>query len=152
MKILVVSDSHLRLDKLIEVYEKENPDIVICTGDHDRDGEELSFTYPQSKYIIVSGNCDYYYSNYPSDVFTKIVESKFFITHGHLYNVKNEYETIYKKGKILGCNVIIFGHTHRQFLDTSRKIKIFNPGAMINGEYGIIILKNSEIEFFHKNL
>lgn len=152
MKILVVSDSHMRLDKLIEAYEKEMPDLVICVGDHDKDGEELSFLYPQTRYIVISGNCDYYYSNYPNEVFIEIEEVEFFITHGHLYNVKSEYETIYKSGERLGSNVIIFGHTHRQFLDISKKIKLFNPGAILNGEYGVIIIEKKKIEFFHKNL
>lgn len=152
MKILVISDSHMRLDKLIKAYEKEMPDMVICAGDHDKDVEELSFLYPQSRYIVVSGNCDYYYSNYPNEVSIEIENLEFLITHGHLYNVKNEYETIYKNGVRLESDIIIFGHTHRQFLDTSKKIKLFNPGAILNGEYGLIILENKEIKFFHKKL
>ena len=32
MKILVISDSHGKLEKLISVYEREKPDMVICAG------------------------------------------------------------------------------------------------------------------------
>ena len=42
MKILVISDSHGRLERLISIYEKEQPDVVICAGDHSEDGENLS--------------------------------------------------------------------------------------------------------------
>jgi len=152
MKILVVSDSHRRLDNLVKAYEKENPDIVICGGDYDIDGEELSFIYPDSKYIIVSGNCDYFYSNYPNELKVVIENFKFFVTHGNIYRVKSEYDFIYKKGEELGCDIVIFGHTHRQYLDTTKKVKLFNPGAMIDGEYGIITIEDNKMEFFHKSL
>lgn len=51
MKILVISDSHGRLERLISIYEKEQPDVVICAGDHSEDGENLSFYSPRGKVL-----------------------------------------------------------------------------------------------------
>ena len=59
MKILIVSDSHSRLDNLMKIWEKEVPDIVISAGDYSKDVEELSYVYESYKYYIVRGNCDY---------------------------------------------------------------------------------------------
>ena len=60
MKILIFSDSHLSLNNIIKMVELENPDIVLCGGDHSKDAEELSYLITGPKFYIVRGNCDFY--------------------------------------------------------------------------------------------
>ena len=58
MKILVISDTHGKLNKVREVYRKlTNIDLIIHAGDYMRDGEALSkeFAVPV---VAVKGNCD----------------------------------------------------------------------------------------------
>lgn len=62
-KILVLSDSHGAFNTILNIYEKELPDIVIYTGDGIRDIEELSYVH-NFECHIVNGNCDIFEKNY----------------------------------------------------------------------------------------
>lgn len=150
MKILVVSDVHRNFNTLLKIYENENPDVVLCGGDHSKDGEELSFVFPNSQYYIVSGNCDIFDRKYSEELIFNLENIKFFLTHGHNYSVKSWYGEIERRGSELGADIVVFGHTHRQFLSQENSITLFNPGAVINGEYGVIEIKQGNINFFHK--
>ena len=59
MKILVFSDSHGAMGKMVEAMEHERPHHVFFLGDHYRDGIELSQLYPDIPMDIVRGNCDW---------------------------------------------------------------------------------------------
>lgn len=41
---------------------------------------------------------------------------KILLAHGHEYRVKYNYISIEERGKLLGCDIVIFGHTHIQYL------------------------------------
>lgn len=152
MKILVISDVHRNFNALLKIYESENPDVVLCGGDHSKDGEELSFVYPNSQYHIVSGNCDIFDRKYSDELVFQLENYRFFLTHGHNYSVKSWYGEIEKRGKNLGVDVVVFGHTHIQLLSQGNSITLFNPGAVINGEYGVIEINQGNINFFHKRI
>jgi len=152
MKILVVSDSHDRLEILMKIWEKELPNVVLFAGDYSEDGEELSYIYGQSKYYIVRGNCDYM-DHTKSDIEELILEDKkIFLTHGHLYNVKSNYNYIRREAEERGANLCIFGHTHIPYIEEGKNLTLFNPGAVKDGLYGIIEIKNNKIKLQHKAL
>lgn len=150
MKVLVISDSHQRLNTLMKIYDKEQPDIVICAGDHSRDGEELSFIYPDSKFYIVRGNCDIFERRYEDEMIIELEGFKILLAHGHEYRVKHSYAAIEERGRRLGCDLVIFGHTHIPYLSKKDDIILFNPGAVYDNEYGVLKIEKGEIEFFHK--
>lgn len=153
MRILVVSDSHFRLENLISAFEKERPDVVMCAGDCVKDIEELSCIYPKAQYHIVFGNCDYFNFKYQESLILEIEGIKFFLSHGHLYNVKATYSVIERVAKEEMCDIVIFGHTHTPCLVKTENITLFNPGAIKDGNYGVIeFVDRTEIEFFHKSL
>ncbi len=152
MKVLIISDSHQRLNTLVRIYEKEAPDIVICAGDHSKDGEELSFIFPQSKYYIVRGNCDYFDRRYDDEMVIELGGFKILLAHGHEYRVKHSYISIRERGKRLGCDLVIFGHTHVPYLSQEDGITLFNPGAVYENEYGILNIIDNKLEFFHKSI
>ena len=152
MKILVISDSHGRLEKLISVYEREKSDMVICAGDFSDDAEELSYVFPENIYHIVKGNCDYYDMQRSDEMILELGGHKVFLAHGHHYRVKLEYETIEKRGRELGCDVVIFGHTHRPYLEKKKGITLFNPGAVLGNDYGIIKINKESIDFLLKRI
>lgn len=152
MRALVISDSHLRLETLIKIYEKEQPEIVICAGDHSKDGEELSYIFSQSEYYIVQGNCDIFDRSNPVEMVFQLKDKKILLAHGHEYGVKSNYHTIYRRGIELGCDLVIFGHTHIQYYDKDEKIILFNPGAVLNNQYGILEILDEEIKLFHKEI
>lgn len=152
MKILVISDSHQRLNTLMKIYEKEQPDAVICAGDHSKDGEELSFIYPNSKYYIVRGNCDIFDRRYEDEMIIELEGFKILLAHGHEYGVKYSYDSIEERGKRLKCDLVIFGHTHIPYISKNNSIILFNPGAVYDNEYGILNINKEEIKLLHKSI
>ena len=151
-KILVLSDSHSYFDKVLKIVEKEKPDIVIGAGDGIKDIEELSYIYPKAEYYMVKGNCDYFDRSHNEENLFEIDNIKIFLTHGHLYGVKRTLSSIKEIGKKLNVSLIVFGHTHKPYIEKDGDITLFNPGATEDGRYGIIILEKGNIELIHKQL
>lgn len=152
MKVLIISDSHGRFEALINIYELEKPDVVLCAGDHSNDGEELSFVYPNSQYYIVRGNCDIFDRKYSDEMIIELEGVKILLAHGHEYGVKSSYGSILKRAEILGCNAAVFGHTHIPYKEIINKVTLFNPGAVRDGEYGILNIDKNGFEFVHKHI
>lgn len=152
MKVLVISDSHRRLEKLIKIYELERPDVVLCAGDHCNDGEELSFVHPDSRYCIVRGNCDIFDRKYSDEMTVELEGKKILLAHGHEYGVKYSYDSIFEKAKQLKCDMAIFGHTHIPYKEDREGITLFNPGAVKDGEYGILNIDKDKYIFVHKTI
>ncbi|WP_338951595.1 metallophosphoesterase [Fusobacterium nucleatum] len=151
-KILVLSDSHSYFDKVLKIFEKEKPDIVIGAGDGIKDIEELSYIYPKAEYYMVKGNCDYFDRNHNEEKLFEIDNIKIFLTHGHLYGVKRSLSSIKEIGKKSNASLIVFGHTHKPYIEKDGDMTLFNPGATEDGRYGIIILEKGNIELIHKQL
>lgn len=150
-KILVLSDSHGQFEKVLRIYEKEKPDILIYTGDGIRDIEELSYIY-EGEIYIVNGNCDFFEKNYGSTKIIEIENFKFLITHGHIYGVKNSLENIIEEARKYHVKAAIFGHTHKELLERYDDFYLFNPGASQDGKYGLITIDNSNINFYHRRI
>lgn len=150
MKVLVISDSHLKLDYLITIFNKEQPDVVLCAGDHSKDGEELSYVCPDAKYYIVRGNCDIFDRRHEDELIIELEGFKILLAHGHEYRVKYDYFSIEERGRRLSCDIVIFGHTHVQYLSNKNGITLFNPGAVYGREYGILDINNNHFKFYHK--
>jgi len=151
MKILVVSDSHGRLDYLMKIYEKENPEIVISAGDYSKDVEELSYIYDDAKYFIVRGNCDFMDRSHEDNLEIELGGKKIFLTHGHIYGVKSSYHHLRLEGVERGFDLCIFGHTHIPYLEEG-DVTLFNPGATKDKSYGIITIENQALNIELKNL
>ncbi|WP_297405165.1 metallophosphoesterase [uncultured Cetobacterium sp.] len=152
MKVLIVSDSHGDILKFYELMTKENPNVVFWTGDFSSDGEECSFVYPEIPFYIVRGNCDMFDKNFNDNEIIEIEGKKILLTHGHLFNVKNEKMTIEKYAETLGVDAVSFGHTHIPYLKKEHGIVYFNPGALRDENYGILNIYNNEMEFINKKL
>lgn len=151
MKILIISDSHGRLDKIMKMYEQEKPDMVCCAGDHSKDGEELSFVYP-GKYYIVRGNCDIFDRRHSDEVIIELEGFKILLAHGHAYGVKSSYASIEQRAKLLKCDIVLFGHTHIAINKEINGITLFNPGAAKDGEYGILNIDKNGYQLINKSI
>ena len=151
-KILVLSDSHSYFDKALKIFEIEKPDVVIAAGDGIGDIDDLSYVHPEATYYMVKGNCDFFERNHSEEKIFEIEGKKFFLTHGHLYDVKRSLSSIKVIGEKLNVSLIIFGHTHKPYIEKYGDITLFNPGATEDGRYGVIILENKNIQLFHKQL
>lgn len=152
MKILIVTDSHGYINDLFDIIEKEAPQTIIWTGDYSSDGEECSFAFPNIKFHIIRGNCDMFDKNFSDNEIFEVEGKKIFITHGHLYGVKENMNLLEKYAESIDANIVCFGHTHISYYKEVNNIKYFNPGALKDGRYGILELTNEHIIFRNKEI
>lgn len=144
MKLLVLSDTHRSLGFACEAIEKEHPDAVLHLGDHLTDAEDLSFAYSEPDFYYVPGNCDYA-PTVPPALTLDFQGVRIFMTHGHLYGVKQELSALCAAAKAAGAQIALFGHTHVQHMEKRDGVLLFNPGtAGRSGRsgYGIIEISN----------
>lgn len=134
-----MSDSHKRTGNLFDIVEKHmnNTDLFIFLGDIDDDFDDILTMYPNISYRRVAGNNDWY-SSHP--LFREITfhGKKIYFCHGHTHHVKHGYENIISHCKNIQADICLFGHTHTQYTAYDNGLYIMNPGAVCNGEYGII--------------
>ncbi len=153
MKILVITDSHNRIENIVKAYEKEKPDVILSAGDYISDVIEFSYMYDNVKVYGVKGNGDIFVDNYKFEEIIELQNIKIFLTHGHMDNVKAGYGSLIKNTQNLNVDIVIFGHTHKPCEFTENNIYYFNPGALMLGSYGIInISENKKIEIKIKKL
>lgn len=151
MKILFITDSHRHFSFLIEMMEKEKPERVFAMEDYTKDFEELSYLYSEIPFEIVKGNCDFWDSHFSEEKIIFLEGKRIFLTHGHLYGVKSSYDSLREMGRKMKCDIILFGHTHREFLEEKDMI-LANPGAAQDGKYGILDLQKEKVEIKLKKL
>lgn len=154
MKVLVVSDSHGNETYLYTaIHENLDADVIIHLGDGERDMEVLKdLPSAQWKKIYqVAGNCDLA-SQLPTTLFETIGGYRFYITHGHIQRVKLGLEALAWDAKEHDRQVVLFGHTHRQYFSEENGIYLFNPGSIYRGDYGIISVVDGNISFQQQSL
>lgn len=127
MKILVFSDSHGAMGKMVEAMEHERPHHVFFLGDHYRDGIELSELYPDIPMDIVRGNCDW--GKGPDLRVVELEGVRFLLTHGHLQYVKSGLDELLQEAKNRQVQVACFGHTHLAKVVYREGIYLMNPGS-----------------------
>ena len=142
MKILAISDTHGKLDKVRDIWEKlTDIDLIIHAGDFRHDGEKLSLEL-DVPVVAVRGNCD----GGGRDDF-EIVETEYggiLVTHGHTENVKYRLDNLIYRAMEHDCRAVVFGHTHRSLIEEESGIRLINPGSLTlprdgsDGSYAII--------------
>lgn len=143
MKILVIGDTHGKLNKVRDIFPKlKNIDLIVHTGDHYSDAEKLSaeFHIPAA---AVKGNCD---GSHSSDDF-EIIETEYgnlLLTHGHMEQVDYKLTSLMYKAMEHDCKAVIYGHTHKALIDEANGIRFINPGSLTqprdgsDGSYAVI--------------
>lgn len=129
MRLVVISDSHKRTDIIEKILlAQPTAEAVFFLGDNSSDIEDYEFLFPQKKFYILSGNCDYF-SNYPSTDIANFGDRKIFFTHGHTLGVKGGIGNLLKTAKQNGCDIALYGHTHIANILYEDGIYIVNPGS-----------------------
>lgn len=161
MKILVVSDTHRRDDNLRELIERLKPlDILIHLGD--AEGSEMfiaDWVNPGCRMEMVLGNNDFF-SMLDREREMEIGQHRILLTHGHYYGVSMGPEGLADEARSRGCDIAMFGHTHKPYLHTIGGVTMINPGSLSyprqegrRPSYMIInVDKNGEFEYQQKYL
>ena len=112
-KLLVLSDSHGGRAAIERVLLKENANIdaLVFLGDGLRDLEQALTPYPRLRAYSVAGNCDYGALE-PMDGLAAFDQAIVFYTHGHMYGVKYDLDTLTDAAAARGAELALFGHTH----------------------------------------
>ncbi|WP_284139754.1 MULTISPECIES: metallophosphoesterase [unclassified Virgibacillus] len=122
---LIISDSHGMTKEVDTIKKRHSLDLMIHCGD-----SELDMDAPiLDNFIKVGGNCDFD-SRYPNDQFFTVGGLSFFVTHGHLYGVKEGLTRISYKADEMGAQVICFGHTHVAGAIKQGNQLFINPGSI----------------------
>ena len=131
MKILVVSDTHRKDDNLKLVLSEECPlDMLIHLGDAEGSEHFIpDWVNPECRMEMVLGDNDFF-SRLDREREIDIAGHKAFITHGHYYGVSMGPEGLVDEAKSRGCDIAMYGHTHRPFLDVIDGVTVLNPGSL----------------------
>lgn len=130
MKILIISDTHGQNKELKEVLRKTKPvDYLFHCGDTEgmEDSIRAAAGCPST---IVKGNNDFFSDLMPEEV-VEVAGKRIFITHGHRYGVSMSTAHLIDEAKDRECDIVMFGHTHRPYLDqTDPALTVLNPGSL----------------------
>ena len=147
MKIIVLSDTHHDLSTAVRIVDacRGGCDLVIHLGDTVRDFENLKMTFPDMKFVGVQGNNDFFVTGSEREMFLNLDGVKVFMCHGHEYGVKRSTDQLLWRGLAKGADLILYGHTHIAEKTCEDGIVLFNPGAVIEGNFGVVQIINSRI-------
>lgn len=147
LRILVFSDSHRDTARCVRVINNIiGVDMILHAGDCAEDAEKIKTAFPDIPVNFVSGNCDF--GTAPKELVFHAGGKKIFLTHGHMYNVKNDYgfSALLSRASSLGCDCAVFGHTHEPLCDVKGGITLLNPGSIKSlGTFGVIEIENGRL-------
>lgn len=169
MTLIVISDSHGRVDKIeAAVTLNKNASGILFLGDglRDLDRAEL-FGIPV---ISVRGNCDFLgfssLSSAPEEQTVRFGEYNIMMMHGHSRYVKSGDSRAAAHAAQAGADLLLYGHTHERRdvyippeeeiggVTLTKPLRIFNPGSIgapRDGRYsfGIITIRGRDILTSH---
>ncbi|MGN8645686.1 metallophosphoesterase family protein [Gracilibacillus sp. HCP3S3_G5_1] len=157
-KILILSDSHGWTSEVSEIKARHQREVdaMIHCGDSELEVDSQAL----SGFRVVQGNMDTDF-RLPEEVDFKVGKLHFFVTHGHLYQIKSTLMPVSYRAEELGANVICFGHSHVAGVKKVKDQLFINPGSIRQprsahpGSYAILNadeqLENIEIRFYTKD-
>lgn len=140
MRILVVSDSHGDEYSLMRAIKAQpTAEIVVHCGDGSDEASRIREFFPDKMVVSVKGNCDFCSSAPISEIFSA-EGVKFFVTHGHAYNVKSTLYNLSCAAREQEASVVLFGHTHNPLSIYDDGLYMLNPGSLrgYNSTYGYV--------------
>lgn len=129
MRVLVVSDSHGDVEHMRRAAELVKPELMLHLGDGWRDAEELSRRLPELPIEKVPGNCDFR-MNAPMERVLELEGKRVMLCHGHTLGVKTDLGMLLRAALERGADAVLFGHTHKPFVDIRRGVVMLNPGSI----------------------
>jgi putative phosphoesterase len=119
-----VSDSHGKANLLKKIVQKVKADHVIHCGDFCTSIDQL----PDVSMTVVQGNCDW--ENAPKESVWEAGRLRFYVTHGHRYQVKTSLLPIRYRAEEVDAHVACFGHSHFPVCEQANGRLFINPGSI----------------------
>ena len=129
MRILIVSDTHGRVENLEKVLKRVTPiDHFIHLGDVEGQEEQIAAMagVPVS---MVAGNNDWF-SNHPKGLLVSLGKYRAFLTHGHHYGVHGGHAGLREQAALRKVDIVMYGHTHYPCVEQKPGLTILNPGSL----------------------
>ena len=154
MKILVFSDSHGAVTKMLRAASAHpDADMLIFLGDGLRDAEQLFSRYSSIPHVAVCGNCDSFFvssgEGFLNEQTVDLGDIRIFCCHGHKYGVKSTELNLWFRAKEKEAALALFGHTHEPFERCFEGVRLFNPGSISLGSYGVIYIEKGAVVASH---
>ncbi|MCK9432010.1 MAG: metallophosphoesterase [Candidatus Omnitrophica bacterium] len=157
VRIGVLSDTHIQDSRarlpaaILDAFRKV--DLVFHAGDIVSLGVIDELKEACSRVFVVAGNMDQdpVKKKYPSKLLLDISGYRVGLTHGSgpAAGLPESLKVIFKGD---GCELIVFGHSHRPFNEVMDGVLFFNPGSAMDAgaaynSYGLIELKKEKNGF-----
>ena len=168
MRLLVISDSHGRYERISElVAMHKNIDALIFLGDGLSDLDRAGVYDEQFAVFAVKGNCDglslFGRAASPSESVLELEGYRFLLMHGHTRGVKHSLTNAVYAAMEANADVLLFGHTHdpiEKYIPADseyslcKPLYLFNPGSLGAsgdgwGYFGLIEIRRNGILMSH---
>lgn len=151
MKILVIGDTHGKLNKVRDILPKlKNIDLIAHTGDYCSDAQKLA-DETGIPVIAAKGNCDGSFDSSDFEII-RTEYGKLLLTHGHMENAGYQLNRLMYKALENDCRAALFGHTHKALIDEAGGIRFINPGSLTqprdgsDGSYAIVRTSENSLD------
>lgn len=146
MKALIFSDSHGSFQSIFDaVTYEQSADMIIFAGDVQHDADDILRSFPDTPVEYVLGNNDWLVRGVPNDRVFNFGGKCIFLTHGHMYGVKQSLYKLRQKARDFEADVCVFGHTHEPFCEEQDGILMLNPGSS-RFTYMVLNINNGKVE------
>lgn len=170
MELLVLSDSHGRISRISEAYERQikKPDAVVFLGDGIKDVSYCDFR--ESALFCVVGNCDMFTSigrvSAENEIVMTLGGKRIMMTHGDAYGVKSTLARLIMAAVRNRADIVLFGHTHTPLalylpegeseygIKLEKPLYLFNPGSVggYDGSFGTVCIRDDGVILSHGRL
>lgn len=147
MRALVFSDSHGRVQPMLDAVALYHPDVVFHLGDVVRDGGRVRAAFPQLPFYQVQGNCDLGRGQCPLESVARLEGKTVFYLHGHTQHVKAGPSYAVAAAQAVEADLLLYGHTHVPMEARYDRLLVVNPGAIQDGRCALLTWEeNGEIQ------
>jgi putative phosphoesterase len=143
MLLAVFSDSHGTVRHMADAVAEHRPDCVIFLGDGVRDAERVKQMFPETRFIILRGNCDRE-PGYEDRALLRLEGVGIFAAHGHEHGVRYGMDKFCTSVLCSGSALGLYGHTHRPMWQEVRGMQIVNPGSIGSAQHPTFALVRIE--------
>ena len=148
MKILVLSDSHGRVDSMEQAAVQTSPDLIMHLGDCWADAQALHLRLPEIPLEQVPGNCDFRPTE-PAERLLVLRDKRILLCHGHTYGVKQSLVTAGFAAEEQQLDLFLFGHTHKPLVDRRGRTLFLNPGSIGDStrpSYAVVTIQGGQLD------